>query len=121
MPGKQNVIADTLSRPPYDEEDLECCHVAIDFPKKGAKDFRLAQKSDPEINKIIESFEKYDENVLKLTAKGYMMIDGVLYRYCEEEDSEAGQVVIPKSKIQNHNVIMIQQLDIWALKKPLAE
>ena len=96
-PGKQNVIADTLSRPPFEgEEDIKACSVAIDLPRIGASDFRIAQMADPDLNKIITSFEKDDENVLRLTEKGFMMIDGVLYRYCAEEDEETGQMVIPK-------------------------
>ena len=91
MPGKQNVIADALSRP---LNSCEVNFVSIDFSRKGASDYRKSQQGDPDIENIIEAVENDDENVLRLTNKGYIMID--CYRYCESEDTENGQLVIPK-------------------------
>lgn len=100
-PGRQNVIADTLSRPPCSHEvcieSCECNAIDIDLPRKGLEDFRQAQLEDDDLRQIITSFEKDDENVLRHTNRGYMMLDGVLYRYCCEQDSENGQLVLPKS------------------------
>lgn len=100
-PGKQNVVADTLSRPPcfknHTSIECECMSFEIDFPTQGAKEVRDAQLEDPVVRKIIDSFEVDDENVQLHTSRGYMMIDGILYRYCSEEDSENGQLVAPKS------------------------
>lgn len=101
-PGRQNIVADTLSRPPCSLEahnDLrcECFSIHIDFPRKGAEEFRRAQLEDPDIKTIIDSFENNDENILRHTNRGYLMLDGVLYRFCSEEDTENGQLVVPKS------------------------
>lgn len=100
-PGKQNVIADTLSRPPCSQDICtECCEcnaVHIDFPRKGLEDFRKSQLEDECLKNIISSFENNDENVFRHTNRGYIMVDGILYRFCSEQDSENGQLVIPKS------------------------
>lgn len=85
-----------LSRPPINDHhkqqtEIAIARIEIDFPTIGAKQFRNAQKEDPGINKIIE------ENASYYTNRGYILIDGVLYRYYAEEDSEYGQIVIPKS------------------------
>lgn len=101
-PGRQNIVADTLSRPPcllesHNELKCECMAIEIDFPHKGAEDFREAQIKDPALKAIIDSFENDDENVSKYTGRGYIMLDGVLYRFCSEEESENGQLVVPES------------------------
>lgn len=49
----------------------------IDFPRKGATEFRKAQMEDPDIKSIIKSFENNDENVIRHTSRGYIMLDGV--------------------------------------------
>lgn len=105
-PGKQNVIADTLSRPPCSNEThtdirCECFSISIDFPKQGAAEIRTAQLEDTDIKNIIDSFEADDENVLRHTNRGYLLLDGVLYRYCSDQDSELGQLVVPKSMREN--------------------
>lgn len=98
-PARQNCVADTLSRPPchHSEVKCECLSIHIDFPRKGAEEFRKLQLEDPDLQPIIKSFEDNDENTLRYTDRGYIMLDGVLYRYCAEEDSENGQLVVPKS------------------------
>lgn len=65
--------------------------------RKGATDFRKAQIEDPDIKCIIKSFENNDENVIRHTSRGYIMLDGVLYRFCSSEESENGQLVVPQS------------------------
>lgn len=71
--------------------------IEVDFPRTGAEDFRIAQMGDPDIKKIINSFENNDDNVTRYIDKGYIMLDGILYRFCSEEDSENGQLVVPES------------------------
>ena len=104
-PGKQNVVADTLSRPPCSDEtcsvSCECNSIEIDFPVVGTAEFRSSQLEDENIKKIIESFENDDDNITLYTNRGYMMIDGILYRYCSNEDSEKGQLVLPKQLRQD--------------------
>ena len=98
-PGKQNVMTDTLFRPSRKRqlciENYEYNFVSIDFPRKGSNDFSWPQESDPELSNIIRSFKNDNQNVLLLISKGYMIIDGVLYRYCADEDSESCQLVLP--------------------------
>lgn len=100
-PGRQNVVADTLSRPPCESEQCciscECNSIDIDFPRKGSEEFRKSQLDDPELKKIIDSFEQNDENSYRHASRGYIIVDGILYRYCSEQDSENGQLVIPNS------------------------
>lgn len=56
-PGRKNAVADTLSRPPCSEENhnnsrCDICSIQIDFPRKGAEEFRKAQMEDEDINII---------------------------------------------------------------------
>ena len=98
-PGKQNVVADTLSRPPcFDGKCIkmfECNYIDVDFPGIGSSEFRNAQLEDDNIKKIINTFENDGEGVTLYIKRGYIMVDGTLYRYCSGEDSENGQLVIP--------------------------
>ena len=96
-PGRQNSVADTLSRPPNNQHTIEYMYVSIDFPRKGAEDFRKAQLEDDYIKTIINSFENNDENGIHYTSRGFIMLDGILYRFCADEDTENGQLVVPES------------------------
>ena len=96
-PGRQNSVADTLSRPPNNQHTIEYMYVSIDFPRKGAEDFRKAQLEDDYIKTIINSFENNDENVIRYTSRGFIILDGILYRFCANEDTENGQLVVPES------------------------
>lgn len=94
------LCSDTLSRPPCNHQGnikCECLSVHIDFPRNGAEEFRKSQLEDPDLQNIITSFETNNEDVFRYTERGYIMLDGVLYRFCSEEDSENGQLVVPKS------------------------
>lgn len=95
-PWRSNMVADMLSRPPCDEQ-LKCDiqNFQIDMPSKRPKEIREAQLKDEELKKIIESFENNDENISRWASRGYLMNDGILYRYSPESDAEEAQLVIP--------------------------
>ncbi|KAG5873264.1 hypothetical protein JTB14_013175 [Gonioctena quinquepunctata] len=99
LPGKRNVIADFLSRPPCGHEnDSTCdiCLVSIEMPCRSAGEIRAEQLKDPEVLKIIKSFEDpNDETITQWTNRGYIMSSGVLYKYSWDEESEVVQLVVP--------------------------
>lgn len=101
-PGKANVIADTLSRPPCKEEDKsQCgiCSVVVDLPARSPADLRRAQLDDLELKKIICDLEDTSDadsiGVKRWSERGYFMQQGVLYRYNPDVDSEEPQLVVP--------------------------
>lgn len=53
VPGRNNMTADTLSRPPGESN---VCTVTIDLPTTAAEDMRCQQIEDPDIKKIIDTF-----------------------------------------------------------------
>ena len=87
-PGRNNAVADTLSRPPCPDndhtEDCIICSVLVDIPRTGSKEIRDNQLADFDLKLIIDSFENNDENLFRWTSRGYMLVDGVLYRYCSD-------------------------------------
>ncbi|XP_072943325.1 uncharacterized protein [Epargyreus clarus] len=99
-PGKANVIADTLSRPPCEEDTRESCGVCtviVEVPRWDATNVRQSQLDDPEVSKILKDLEGKDEVALKTwTERGYHLVRGVLYRYIEA-DTEEPQLVVPES------------------------
>jgi len=101
IPGKRNVIADTLSRPPLsDIEETELVNmVSTDFPTKAASDIRREQLAD--LEKIILGLEALEPGVdLKTWCKrGYIMVYGILHCYAPEIDEEEPQQVVPKTQI----------------------
>ncbi|XP_062530656.1 uncharacterized protein LOC119630752 [Bombyx mori] len=100
-PGKVNVIADTLSRPVTElnsPPDCGICPVIVDVPHWDAASTRDAQMADPEISKIITDLEGTDElSVNRWSERGYLLTQGVLYRYAEDSESEEPQLVVPES------------------------
>lgn len=100
-PGKVNVIADTLSRPVTElnsPPDCGICPVIVDVPHWDAASTRDAQMADPEISKIIIDLEGTDElSVNRWSERGYLLTQGVLYRYAEDSESEEPQLVAPES------------------------
>lgn len=102
-PGKTNVIADGLSRPDCKEHNTDqcICTIHIDVPRRSAADTRTAQMSDPQLKTIIECFESAkpedDELIRRWTHRGYLLNNGVLYRYSPEPETESDEVqlVIP--------------------------
>lgn len=99
IPGKVNVTADMLSRPPCSEDDhknAESCICAffIDMPNKSSSQIRDEQMKDEYLKEIIISLEKQDENSLKWINRSYILNDGILYCYANDDCDEA-QLVIP--------------------------
>ncbi|GFU93228.1 hypothetical protein TNCV_4217541 [Trichonephila clavipes] len=86
IPGKANVVADMLSRPVTQEEESFCEENNItiaDMPTRSCKDMREAQLKDDNLKKIIDSFESplKTEEYANWTERGFLMNQGVLYRY----------------------------------------
>lgn len=98
-PGKANVLADTLSRPPCDAQTAgQCgiCVVTVELPRKSAGTIREEQMSDPDLAKIIQCLDQdTPERTSQWTSRGYLLSNGVLYRYTQEDDNEEAQLVVP--------------------------
>ncbi|GFX48772.1 transposon Ty3-I Gag-Pol polyprotein [Trichonephila clavipes] len=99
IPGKSNVVADMLSRPACHEENELCevCTVAIDVPSRSPKEIHDERIKDEELVKIISCLEDPDKNVnyVNWVERGYLMNQGVLFRYAPDSESEEAQLVIP--------------------------
>lgn len=98
-PGRCNAVADTLSRPPC-TEDTRCdlCYAEVDLPSRSPRDVRENQLKDSELRKIVEDLEATDDPFRgrAWADKGYVISDGVLYRYGPEiEDEDAACLVVP--------------------------
>lgn len=102
-PGKTNVIADTLSRPPIATEgEIVANVVSIEMPRQQAELIRAEQLSDPDIQKIVDCFESPTPNNVdykRWTERGYLMDNGILYRYDPECDVEEPQQVVPRCRV----------------------
>lgn len=112
IPGKSNAIADTLSRPPCaDEVDCDICYAEVDIPSRNPKDIRENQLKDPEVRKIVEDLESADDPFRgrSWSDRGFVMSDGILYRYGPEEcDEETACLVVPEHErekvlVEYHN------------------
>ncbi|GFW34754.1 transposon Tf2-8 polyprotein [Trichonephila clavipes] len=110
--GKANVVADMLSRPVTQEEESFCEENNItiaDMPTRSCKDMREAQLKDDNLKKIIDSFESplKTEEYANWTERGFLMNQGVLYRYVLDADSAEAQLVIPTAEreliMERHN------------------
>lgn len=106
VPGKQNALADTLSRPFCHNKDTtnycDACFVTVNLPLDDMKKIREAQLSDVNISAIIHSFETPETSVTDVrrwSDRGYLMLNGILYRYNPDCDSEEAQQVVPKCSI----------------------
>lgn len=102
IPGKSNVIADMLSRP-FNENQCEIDHFSVDLPSRNPKEIRESQLKDDKLRPIIESFEstQRDENYVNWTERGYLMNQGVLYRFVPDVDTEEAQLVVPSHEVKN--------------------
>ena len=99
-PGKTNVVADTLSRPPCNPHTdshnrCEICSIHVDFPSLEVKAVREKQLQDDDLRDIIKIFEEDHEDLGQWTSRGYLLNDGILYRYCDNIDTENAQLVVP--------------------------
>lgn len=102
-PGKANVVADTLSRPICSSDTSDTCGVCsviCDLPAKTPSELRLEQTSDPEVEKIMKELEGFDDVASKRwLERGYLMDQGVLYRFNPDSESESPQLVIPAGQV----------------------
>ncbi|CAK1594924.1 unnamed protein product [Parnassius mnemosyne] len=99
-PGKANVLADTLSHRVIDSTLTECgvCPVSVNVPRWDATSTREAQLVDPEVAKILKDLESSDElSVHRWSDRGYLVNQGVLYRYVDDTDTEESQLVVTES------------------------
>ncbi|KAF2886043.1 hypothetical protein ILUMI_20129 [Ignelater luminosus] len=63
-------------------EEISICMVSITIPGRSQFEVRFQQLENPELAKIIHSFEDSDDSDLpKWTERGYLMSNGLLYRY----------------------------------------
>ncbi|GFX83124.1 transposon Tf2-6 polyprotein [Trichonephila clavipes] len=111
IPGKSNVIAYMLSCPACNEKNelSEVCTVAIDVPSRSPKEIRDEQMKDEELVKIISCLEDPDKNFnhVNWVERGFLMNQGVLFRYAPDSESEEAQLVIPSHErtfiLKNHH------------------
>ncbi|GFX55381.1 transposon Tf2-9 polyprotein [Trichonephila clavipes] len=102
--GKANVVADMLSCPVTQEEESFCEAnniTIVDIPTRSCKDMREAQRKDDNFfKKIIDSFESplKTEEYANWTERGFLMNQGVFYRYVPDADSAEAQIVIPNAE-----------------------
>ncbi|GFU70443.1 transposon Tf2-6 polyprotein [Trichonephila clavipes] len=70
------------------------------MPTRSCKDMREAQLKDDNLKKIIDSFESplKTEEYANWTERGFLMNQGVLYRYVPDADSAEAQLVIPTAE-----------------------
>ncbi|GBL89307.1 Transposon Tf2-11 polyprotein [Araneus ventricosus] len=98
FPGKCNVVADMLSRPECsDKQTCELQTVVIDVPSRTAGELRTEQLKDLELKKIIDCFEDIKKSVdfANWTERGYVLNQGVLYRYSSHSEVDEAQLVVP--------------------------
>lgn len=104
-PGRTNVLADGLSRPPCENhsESCEICHVEIDLPKRGEKNIRDEQIKDETLNSIIQALEENvnTENYIQSSKRGYLMHKGVLYRFTPDQEDDNAKLVVPRHEVPN--------------------
>lgn len=96
-PGKANVIADTLSRPPHPDAVIkqQVDTAIIDLSAKGSKNIRDEQLTDPELKKVMEALnDQCMEEAQRWLSRGYFLFQGILHRYAPDSDTETAQLVI---------------------------
>ncbi|GFV00796.1 transposon Ty3-G Gag-Pol polyprotein [Trichonephila clavipes] len=72
------------------------------MPTRSCKDMHEAQLKEDNFKKILDSFEstlKTEEHA-NWTDRGFLMNQGVLYRYVPDTDSSEAQLVIPNAERQ---------------------
>lgn len=101
-PGRCNAIADTLSRPPREEDSVtDICTTIVDLPVADGSGIRELQLEDPDLAKIAKALEATDDpvNATNWSERGYVMVNGILFRYSPDSEDEEAQQVVPKSQI----------------------
>ncbi|GFU94903.1 uncharacterized protein TNCV_3508391 [Trichonephila clavipes] len=96
-----------LSRPEYrDEEICELKTIIIDFPTRTANELRTEQLKDLELKKIIDCFENPNKGVdfANWTGRGYVMNQGVLYRYSPHAEVEEAELVVPTHEREREDI-----------------
>ena len=105
-PGKTNVVADFLSRPPCNNETVGACGictVTIDMPIRSPAEIRGEQLKDERLQQIVKDLESLnnDEKSVYWSNKGYLMNNGLLYRHSPHSDSEEAQLAVPEHEWAN--------------------
>ncbi|GFW13002.1 retrovirus-related Pol polyprotein from transposon 297 [Trichonephila clavipes] len=79
-----------------DEEICELKTIIIDFPTRTANELRTEQLKDLELKKTVDCFENPNKGVdfANWTRRGYVMNQGVLYRYSPHAEVEEAQLVV---------------------------
>ncbi|GFV62460.1 retrovirus-related Pol polyprotein from transposon 17.6 [Trichonephila clavipes] len=81
----------------------------IDVPSKSPKEIRDEQMKDEELVKIISCLEDPNKNVnyVNWVERGYLMNQGVLFRYALDSVTEEAQLVVPSHErtliLKNHH------------------
>lgn len=98
IPRKQDVVADTLSRPFCDHTmstPCSVCVVTVDLLTLGYSNFRREQLADPDIKKILDSMEDAEEVESRRSLKrGFSIVNGALYHH---DDGSPTVVIFPSS------------------------
>uniref|UniRef100_A0A1Y1KT95 RNA-directed DNA polymerase n=1 Tax=Photinus pyralis TaxID=7054 RepID=A0A1Y1KT95_PHOPY len=103
-PGRSNLVADTLSRPPCHDVNVDVCaicSITVTLPTESPRITRENQLEDPDVGKIIRCFESDSPNEIdhtRWTDRGYILMNGVLHRY--HMDGDEAQLVVPRSKVE---------------------
>lgn len=104
-PGKSNVIADSLSRPPCDNHTDTCdiCQIEIDLPRRNETNIRDEQMKDEDISIIIKTLEDQpnSEDYKQWSKRGYLLHKGVLFRFTPDQEDENAKLVVPKHEVSN--------------------
>jgi hypothetical protein len=99
-PGRANALVDMLSRPAMPEENAELYSalrfLEIELPRRNELEIRTEQLKDPDLKKIIDALTNVTPEVAQpWLNRGYLLNSGVLYRYSQDNDEEAAQLLVP--------------------------
>lgn len=105
-PGRTNVVADTLSRPICNQETIKTCGICsiiVDMPTRSASEIRVEQLKDENLSSIVKALEEPErtENAIYWSNKGYVMNNGLLYRYNPVDNTEEAQLLVPQHEWSN--------------------
>lgn len=106
-PGKTNILADTLSRPPcvedHDTRKCEICTLEYDLPNRSENNIRNEQIKDENLKVIIKTLEDQaeSEDYAHWSKRGFLLNKGVLYRFAPDQENENAKLVVPKHEVKN--------------------